>query len=214
MDARLAKPGIVAAYRRLAPGYDVWAAVMESRARRRCLELADIRNGDAVLEVAVGTGLAFVRILEANPDGVTEGIDLTEAMLSRARRRAARSTAQHYALRLGDAYQLDYPDGRFDVLINNYMVDLLPERDFPHVLGEFNRVLRSGGRLVMANMTEPERWYQGVWALLYRIHPALVGGCRGVRLAPYLESAGFREVRREFTSQLAFPSEVLCGVKP
>ena len=214
VDARLGKPRIIVAYQRLARGYDVWGVLAESKARRRCLQLADIQNGEVVIEVAVGTGLGFVEILKTNPDGVSEGIDLTEAMLTRAHRKAERLGARHYALQVGDAYHLDYPDSHFDVLINNYMFDLLPERDFPGVLGEFRRVLRSGGRLVIASMTEPERWYQGCWELLYRFNPAMMGGCRAVRLLPYVESAGFRDTRREFVSQLTFPSEVLYGVKP
>jgi ubiquinone/menaquinone biosynthesis C-methylase UbiE len=65
------------------------AYLTESKARDRCLEIAAIQDGESVLEVAVGTGLAFERILKANPSGRNEGIDLTEAMLNRAEKRAA-----------------------------------------------------------------------------------------------------------------------------
>ncbi len=66
-DARIEKQRVVEIYRRIAPSYDLWARLTESRARDRCLELAAIRNGEEVLEVAVGTGLAFERILAVNP---------------------------------------------------------------------------------------------------------------------------------------------------
>ncbi len=115
---------------------------------------------------------------------------------------------------VGDAYDLEYPDSTFDVVINNYMFDLLPEEDFPAVLGEFSRVLRPGGRLVMVNMTPSERWYGRIWEAIYRINPAWAGGCRGVYVQPYLESLGFENTSREFISQLTFPSEVIYGVKP
>ncbi len=212
--ARLGNTEVVATYRRLAPRYDLWAALTESRARRRCLELASVRNGETVLEVAAGTGLLFVELLKLNPDGVTEGVDLTEAMLTKARRRAARLGAGDHRLLVGDARHLDYPADRFDLLINNYMFDLLPEGDFATILGEFMRVLRPGGRLVLANMTKPEHWYQALWEGLYRLRPSLMGGCRGVRLLPFVEAAGFHDLRREAVSQMTFPTEVIAGVKP
>ncbi len=211
-DARLDKARVVDTYRKIAPSYDLWAWLTESKARDRCLELAAIRNGEEVLEVAVGTGLAFERILKANPSGRNEGIDLTEAMLIRADRKAAKSGSNNYRLRVGDAYDLDFPDNSFDVLINNYMFDLLPQQDFLTVLEEFNRVLRPGGRLAMVNMTKGERWYNGLWERIYRINPALLGGCRGVTLLPQIEVCGFRQTKREYMSQLTFPSEIVCGV--
>ena len=199
-------------YQRIAPYYDLWARLTESNARDRCLELAAIRDGEDVLEVAVGTGLAFEKILNANPSGRNEGIDLTEAMLIRAERKAAKSGSKNYRLRIGDAYDLDFPDNSFDVLINNYMFDLLPQPDFLTVLEEFKRVLHPGGRLVLVNMTKGERWYNGAWDRIYHINPALLGGCRAVSLLPQIKACRFTQTKREYVSQLTFPSELICGV--
>lgn len=206
------KSQITDIYWRIAPSYDLWARLTESKARDRCLELAAIQNGEDVLEVAVGTGLAFEKILRANPSGRNEGIDLTEAMLTRAERKAAKSGSSNYRLEIGDAYDLDFPDASIDVLINNYMFDLLPQQDFLTVLKEFKRVLRPGGRLAMVNMTKGQHWYNGIWERIYGINPALLGGCRGVSLLPQIEKCGFQQTRREYTSQLTFPSEIVCAV--
>ena len=210
-EARLDKSKVPDTYRRIASLYDTWARLTESKARERCLAMAAIRDGESVLEVAVGTGLAFERILEANPSGRNEGVDLTDAMLARAQRRVSGAGHTNYRLRVGDAYALDFADDSFDVLINNYMFDLLPESDFPRVLGEFQRVLRPGGRLLMVNMTAGEHWYNGIWPLIYRINPALLGGCRGVSLVPHLQAAGFVRIEREYLSQSTFPSEVIAA---
>jgi ubiquinone/menaquinone biosynthesis C-methylase UbiE len=211
-DAQIAKDRLSDIYRKIAPSYDLWAWLTESKARDRCLELAAIQNGEEVLEVAVGTGLAFERILQANPSGRNEGIDLTEAMLVRADRKAAKSGSNNYRLRVGDAYDLDFQDDSFDVLINNYMFDLLPQQDFLTVLEGFARVLRPGGRLAMVNMTNGERWYNEIWERIYRINPALLGGCRGVSLLTQIEACGFRQTKREYVSQWTFPSEIIFGV--
>jgi len=214
LDARIRKDRVSDLYRKIAPTYDLWAWMTESRARDRCLSLASIQDGESVLEVAVGTGLAFERILRANPSGRNEGIDLTEAMLTRAKKRAAKQGIDNYRLRIGDAYALDYPDDDFDLLINNYMFDLLPQQDFLNVLTEFKRVLRPGGRLAMVNMTRGERWNSRIWEWIYRLNPAWLGGCRGVFILPVMEECGFIRAKREYISQMTFPSEVLCGVAP
>ena len=214
LEAKLDKNRVAEVYRRIAPTYDLWAWLTETKARDRCLEIAAIQDGEDVLEVAVGTGLAFEKILASNPSGRNEGIDLTEAMLARARKKARRSGSQNYHLQVGDAYDLDFPDESFDVLINNYMFDLLPERDFSTVLAEFRRVLRPGGRLAMVNMTQGVRWYNGTWERAYRINPALLGGCRGVTLLPLLTECGFSQTSREYVSQMTFPSEIVYGTAP
>jgi len=212
--ARLDKPQVVAAYRRIAPIYDLWGRLTESRAQTLCLEWAAIEDGEDVLDVAAGSGLLFRRLLALNPTGFCAGLDLSEAMLRRARAKAEASAHQRWELVLGDAYALPWPDKHFDVVMNNYMFDLLPEADFGHVLSEFRRVLKPGGRLAMVNMTSAETRSQRIWGWVYRISPGLLGGCRGVHLLPSLERAGFIDARRQFVSQCTFPSEVVLARLP
>jgi ubiquinone/menaquinone biosynthesis C-methylase UbiE len=214
LDASIRKSDIPKVYRGVAPIYDLWSILTEAKARSRCLELADIKNGEQILEVAVGTGSAFVEILKRNPHGSNTGFDLTIEMLSRARIKAEKLGVGNYTLEVGDAYNLPYPDETFDVVLNNYMFDLLPEQDFPLILKGFFRVLKPGGKLVMANMTKPLCWYSTFAELVYRVKPSLLGGCRGVYLLPYLDSAGFKDLHREYISQMTFPTEVLRGLKP
>ena len=52
----------------------------ESRARNRAIELAEINDGQTILEVAVGTGLAFYEIVKRNPNGTNTGVDLSLGM--------------------------------------------------------------------------------------------------------------------------------------
>ena len=214
LAAKLGKDEVRQVYGKLAGSYDVWANLAESKARKRSLQLADIHNGDAVLEVAVGTGFTFAEILKLNPSGSNKGIDLTEEMLSRAKKRAEKIGASNYTLKVGDAYSLEFPDAIFDVVLNNYMFDLMPEEDFLPVLTEFKRVLKSGGKLILASMTQRQNWFNQFWEGLYQINPALLGGCRGVYLQPYVESAGFKDIYKEYISQFMFPSEIVSAVKP
>ena len=209
--AKLSGQVIKQRYTSIANVYDIWGKLTESKAQKRCLELANIVDGQSVLEVAVGTGLIFSRILQRNPSGLNEGVDLTAAMLARAEQKAAASGHANYNLRIGSAYHLPYDANRFDLLINNYMFDLLPETDFEQVLGEFGRVLQPGGRLVLANMARDGQWYNQFWEVVYRFQPGWLGGCRGVSLLPYVQRAGFTNTKREFISQMTFPSEIIYG---
>jgi ubiquinone/menaquinone biosynthesis C-methylase UbiE len=213
MTRALEKSEVRRVYTATAAGYDLWASLTESRARRRVLELAAVRDGEAVLEVAVGTGILFTELLRQNPHGQNDGIDLTPAMLARARAKAERSAAANWRLQVGDAYALDFSDGTFDVVLNTYMFDLLPETDFVPVLSEFHRVLRAGGRLVVANLAASQRRTYALWLRLYNINPAWVGGCRGVDLSGPLERAGFRIDVRQQIVQRTFVTEVIRAVR-
>ena len=209
--AKLNKKQVVEVYSQVASLYDVWGALAETKARQRALARAAIRDGEAVLEVAVGTGLTFQAILKVNPHGYNAGIDLTPAMLEKARARAAQSGVSGYDISVGDAYALRFPDSQFDLLMNAYMFDLLPEEDFATVLKEFKRVLKPNGRIVLVNMTKAERFYQRIWESIYHINPRWLGGCRGVLLSPALSKAGFKDVQRETVSQFGFPSEIIAA---
>jgi ubiquinone/menaquinone biosynthesis C-methylase UbiE len=213
LEAKLSKEQVPAVYAAKARFYDVWGRFTESKAQARSLEIAAIQDGETILEVAVGTGLTFTRVLQQNPSGWNEGLDLTEAMLAKARQKAAQSGVSNYHLQVGDAYELPFENGRFDLLINNYMFDLLPKADFPLVLAEFYRVLKPEGRLLLVNMAKGRRWYNHIWEKLYQRSETSMAGCRGVSMAAPLADAGFSLVHHEYVSQMTFPSEILLAEK-
>ncbi len=210
-SAKLNKTEVVNVYSKNAPVYDLWGWMTETKARQRSLALANISDGEAVLEVAIGTGLTFREILNANPNGRNVGVDITPAMLERARMKAEKSGTANYDISIGDAYDLQFADNQFDVIVNNYMFDLLPEQDFLPVLEEFRRVLKPDGRIILVNMTKGEHLYQRFWELVYRINPKLMGGCRGVLLARAMSDVGFKNIYRETVSQFGFPSEIITA---
>lgn len=210
----LSSDAVVPTYTRIAPLHDVHALLCESAARAQALQWAAVHHGETVLELGVGTGLAFQRLVEANPNGWTLGIDRTPAMVQRARRRLSGAPRTAFALQEADLYTLRLPPAHFDVIISMYVLDLLPAHDFVALLARWRRALRPGGRLVLAGMTHGWTWTHTPWMLLPRLHPALVGGCRPVALRPYVRAAGFVEVQRRRISQRTFPSEVLRAYRP
>jgi demethylmenaquinone methyltransferase / 2-methoxy-6-polyprenyl-1,4-benzoquinol methylase len=201
-------------YTRLAPVYEAWARVTESKARRRVLELASIRSGEDVLEVATGTGVQLVRLARANSGGRTVGVEISDGMLAQTRRRLEHAglTGEVEVIE-GSALELPIADESVDLLVNGYMLDLLPRDDIPRALAEFKRVLRPGGRLVLSNMTRGERRRHRIWDWAYGRGFVLTANCRGVLAAPVLRELEFIGVSREYLSQMLFPTEIVTAHK-
>jgi len=201
---------LVTTYSRLAVIYDAWTWMTERKSLLVALSGAAVRDGEAVLEVAVGTGLVFREVLLRNPSGRNVGIDITEAMLRRARRKAT-GTGVPFALEVGDARTLTFQDSAFDLVLSSNMFGLLPRKDIGTVLAEMLRVLRPGGRLVLVTMTCPDQRLPG-W--IYSLGAKRLGGWSDLQLEPFVHAAGFAKVQREVVKQLGVPSEILVAQKP
>ncbi len=213
LEARLSHDQIVRKYNQIASIYDLFGVLLASKARHRALEIANIQNGEKILEVALGTGLNFIEMLRRNPDGWIDGVDVSAKMIKRAEKRISKMGHRNYALRLCDCRNLPFADGQFDILMNQYMLDILPVQDFTPILLEFKRVLKDGGRIVLINTTKSEKWLNQIYEEMYKLKPPIVAGSRGVRATPFLEEIGFKEIHREFVSQIGFPSEIVHGIK-
>ena len=198
-------------YSILAPVYDIWAELTESRARERLVQLAELARGESVLEVAVGTGKLLARVMQTGDLRNVVGLDFSHAMILRARRRLDSARGARAHLCLADGRKLPISSRTFDVVLNCYMLDLLAESDIPHVLEEFRRVLRPDGRLLLAVMGEQGRMVNVAWMWIYRHAPALVGGCRPVSLPHHLERARWQVEARERVSQNGFWSELIVA---
>ena len=109
LDARVSQQDVGAVYDKLAALYDIWGTLTESRARKRAIELAGIGDGQSVLEVAAGTGLAFYEIVKRNPHGRNVGIDLSAGMLEKAKKRLRGLEGANYRLAHGTAFDLQDP---------------------------------------------------------------------------------------------------------
>lgn len=213
LDARVSQNNIGAVYDKIAPIYDIWGKLTESRARNRAIELAEIKNGQNILEVAVGTGLAFYEIVKRNPNGTNLGIDLSPGMLGKAKKRLSKLSEVNYSLNEGTAFNLNVEDESMDTLVNNYMFDLIPFEDMNKILVEFKRVLKKNGKLILVNMTQGERFGSKLYDFIYNISPKTMGGCRGVKLTESLQQQGFKIKVREYYQQMLFPSEVILAFK-
>jgi SAM-dependent methyltransferase len=134
------------------------------------MALAAPAAGEAVLDVACGTGVVAAAAAAAvGPTGRVLGVDLAEAMVQASRQHARELGIGHAAFERMDAEQLTLPDASFDLVLCALGLMYLPDPDA--ALRELHRVLRPGGRTVLAVWGERERCG---WAPLFGIVDAEV----------------------------------------
>ena len=211
LDARVPQQEVGTLYDRTVWFYDVWATLTETKAHHRAIELANIHDAIAILDVAVGTGRLFNQIVERNPNGRNIGIDISKGMLAKAKSRLSKQPNSNYSLGIGSAFDITMENNSIDILFNNYMFDLITFDQINLIIDEFSRVLKPGGKLVLVNMTKSEQFGAGLYERIYRISPTIMGGCRGVQLSNLLTEHNFIIENREYVQQMLFPSELILA---
>jgi phosphatidylethanolamine/phosphatidyl-N-methylethanolamine N-methyltransferase len=134
------------AYARWAPIYDIVYDKLTEPAARAVVAAATA-CGPRVLEVGVGTGLSL-GYYPAHAQ--VYGVDLSEDMLRRAQTKVDKHGLHHVkSLQVMDATRLGFPDGQFDAVAAQFMITLVPDPEA--ALTQFERVLRPGGEIILAN---------------------------------------------------------------
>ena len=206
-SGQLAPDAVRRMFDRIAPFYDAMNRTMTAgldRRWRRMTAEAVVRPGDAVLDACCGTG--DLAIAAARAGGRVTGLDFSEPMLERARRKAPEVEWIR-----GDLLELPFADASFDSATVGFGVRNVD--DLQRALSELRRVLGPGGRLGILEITRPRGplapfyrlWFDGVVPLLgkllpggsaYTYLPASVRRFPGpAELAEMIEAAGFRDVR-------------------
>jgi arsenite methyltransferase len=181
--------------------YETEAASCCSLGCGSTLDTLGIVSGERILDLGCGRGEETLQAAQmVGPKGLATGLDLTEAMVTKARENATNADITNATFVQGDIEALPFADDSFDGVMSNCVINHAPDKH--KVYQEIRRVMRVGGRFVVADAVTKQPLPEHVkndpeaWAQCY-------GGA--VTEKEYLEaiqSAGFSEIyilnRREY----------------
>lgn len=206
------KQRVARGYSRSASEYDALAGQLYINGIRRLLPRLRVQRGAAILDVGSGTGL---NLLEAArwfaPARLLCGIDIAPGMVAVAQQKAA-SLGVPAQFTVGDAENLPYPDGTFDLVICNSVFHWFTDR--ARAMQEMARVLRPGGQIALICASEPafHEWFRLMDAIMQQVTEGRAHSCvpnlpTAQEVAAYAAGAGmmveqllnpvFRDVVRE-----------------
>lgn len=154
---------------------------------------ASIQPGETVLDLGSGAGFdCFLAARKLNGRGRVIGVDMTPAMITKARANARKSEFANVEFRLGEIEALPVADNSVDLVISNCVVNLSPEK--PRVFREAFRVLKSGGRLAIADVVAIKPLPERIRTQLNAIGACIGGAALVSDLKVMLNDAGFVRV--------------------
>jgi SAM-dependent methyltransferase len=193
--------------------------VSERRALDALVERAAFERAGAVPEFGCGTGRLAARLLDERlPAGARyRGFDVSPRMVQLARAAVAPWADRARVDQVSGAMDLPVASASADRIVSTYVLDLLSPADSQNLLAEAHRVLRPGGLLALASLTPGHapvaRALTAAWRGVWRLDPALMGGCRPVELAVQLDPALWTVRARLAVTDLVLASEVVIAAR-
>ena len=183
--------------------------------------LADLREGEVVLDLGSGGGIdVLLSARRVGPDGKAYGLDMTEEMLDLARENQRKAGITNVEFLGGEIEAIPLPDRSVDVIISNCVVNL--SGDKRKVLAEAFRVLKPGGRLAVSDVVVRGELPQAVRSSMELWVGCVAGALTDVEFRAYAAEAGFVDIEieptriyefedaRVFLGEAGFDSEVLA----
>jgi fatty aldehyde decarbonylase len=162
---------------------------------------AGLRIGETVLDLGCGAGIdVFIASKAVGASGRAIGVDMTEALLAKARATAEREGYDNVEFRLGTMEALPVDDDSVDVIVSNCAINLSPEKE--RVFAEAMRVLKPGGRIQLSDLVVDEDLPAEVQASVEAYVGCVGGAIRPEAYTELVRSAGFTDVEVTVTFSL------------
>lgn len=175
-------------YESFGPYYNlVFGKLLFQEGRETAIDFLDIKPGQKVLEVGVGTGLTLP--LYPSHCKVT-GVDLSQSMLAEAEELIRRRRLKNASVRIMDATKLEFADNSFDGVLGNLFISAT---SFPReALLEMKRVCKPGGMLVLMNHFKSENPVIGAFETAFNPIAHRLGFKSNLEMEPLLHSVGLK----------------------
>ena len=171
-------------------------------------ESAKIRPGDTVIDLGSGAGNdCFVARAMVGESGKIIGIDMTEAMIEKARSNAKKLDFDNVEFRLGDIENLPVADNTADVVISNCVLNLVPDKE--KAFSEIFRVLKPGGHLSVSDIV-----LRGELPPQIQQAAEMYAGCvsGAIKMDDYIEimnKQGFKNITVHKEKEISIPFKLL-----
>jgi SAM-dependent methyltransferase len=174
------------------------AAVLASLGCGNPTAVADLREGETVLDLGSGGGIdVLLSARRVGATGFAYGLDMTDEMLALARRNAAERGVANVSFLKGHIEAIPLPDASVDVVISNCVINL--SADKPRVIAEAFRVLRPGGRFAVSDVVVQGRLADEVRRDMELWAGCIAGALEEDAYTSLLGQAGFEQVGVEVT---------------
>jgi SAM-dependent methyltransferase len=211
-------------------GEDRWGASLYEDAERTALPdaakfaslgcgnptaVADLREGEVVLDLGSGGGIdVILSAKRVGPTGIAFGLDMTEEMLTLARRNAEEAEVRNAIFLKGTIEDVPLPAGSVDVVISNCVINLSVDK--PAVLAEIARVLKPGGRVGVSDIVAEDRLTPQERADRGSYVGCIAGALSVSEYQDGLMQAGLRDATVTFTQEVAdgMHSAIVRASKP
>jgi arsenite methyltransferase len=190
-------------------------AVLASLGCGNPLEVADLHEGERVLDLGSGGGIdVLLSARRVGPSGLAFGVDMTDDMLTLARANAAKAGAANVEFLKGEIEDVPLPDASVDVVISNCVINLSVDK--PAVLAEMFRVLVPGGRIGITDVVAEDHMSAADRAAAGSYVGCIAGALSRREYLDGLAAAGFAEGSVTFTTEAApgMHSAIIRAVKP
>lgn len=198
--------------------YDPVVAITsrESAFKKRLLEHARVKDGESVLDVACGTGTLAIEIKKGNPKAKVSGIDGDAAVLGRARAKAKEAGVK-LDLQRAMSNELPYDARSFDVVVSTLFFHHLTDEAKADTAEEIKRVLRLGGRVLIADWGRPQDPLMRMFFLNVQFLDGFSNTSSNVagKLPEFLREAGLSRV--QVVDRMRTPLgtiEIVSGIRP
>lgn len=141
------------------------------------------------------------------------GCDVSPVMIELAKQRLGTHITRSEVVLTDGVVQFPISDHSVDRVVSNYVLDLLSEEDIRRFFSEAHRTLMPDGKVCIASLTKgaglPSRIVSSVWMTVFRMNPAIVGGCRPIPLDSFVEHQKWHIAHRRVVAPFGVPSEAL-----